>query len=196
MSFSIEYNSNETNKIVYTNILKMLYNRRLITDLDKSLQDIESEMSNMIIDIKLNDDTKVQVHNVNGKITTISQGTQLHEFLSSNVNIHKIVVLKEPSKKVLKQILTEYKNAEYFFEYELMEDVGDKIFIPKHILLNNEEQNELLDRYKETELSLIRDSDRMVRHIGGKFGDIVKIIRLDKSIIYRRVVHGSVDDHF
>ena len=40
--------------------------------------------------------------------------------------------MKEPSKKVIKQIMVDYPNSEIFLEHEFMEDIPSKFFIPEH----------------------------------------------------------------
>lgn len=49
--------------------------------------------------------------------------------------------------------------------------------VPKHILLSNEEREEILKRYTEKELPLIGRFDPVVRALCAKPGDIIKIIR-------------------
>jgi len=198
MSVNIELNSKEINNIVCLNVLKMLHRRKLIDDVDVTYTEIGNDINQKaIIEFKLNDNTKCSIYSINTKLNSITQGTPIDEYLSNNVNIHKIVILKDAAKKVLKQIQTEYKNAEFFFEHEMLEDIPSKIFIPEHILLNEDEKQELLSKFSETELSNILDVDMMARYYHAKSGDIFKIIRpsivAGNSIFYRKVIHGSLD---
>jgi len=198
MSINIELNTREINIIVCLNILKMLYRRNLIDDIDVTMNEIANDINNKaIIEFKLIDTTKCSIYLINTKINSITSGTPIDEYLSTNIKIHKIIILKDASKKVLKQILTDYTNAEFFFEHEMLEDIPNKIFIPTHILLNDEEKQELLLKFSENELSNILDMDMMSRYYGAKVGDIFKIIRpsivAGNSIFYRKVIHGSLD---
>jgi len=198
MSINIELNTREINIIVCLNILKMLYRRNLIDDVDVTMNEIANDINNKaIIEFKLIDTTKCSIYLINTKINSITSGTPIDEYLSTNIKIHKIIILKDASKKVLKQILTDYTNAEFFFEHEMLEDIPNKIFIPTHILLNDEEKQELLLKFSENELSNILDMDMMSRYYGAKVGDIFKIIRpsivAGNSIFYRKVIHGSLD---
>jgi DNA-directed RNA polymerase subunit H (RpoH/RPB5) len=122
------------------------------------------------------------------------------DYLKNNTDVHKIVVMKEPSKKAVKQITTEYPNAEFFFEHEMMEDVPSKLFIPEHYLIPPEEKEEFLKIFKESELSKINDTDIMCRYYGGQIGDIFKITRASltagKNIFYRKVISGNVNQLF
>jgi hypothetical protein len=201
MSVNIEYNSKEINNIVCLNVLKMLHRRFIIDDYNKLYQEILVDINQKaIIEFKLNDNTKCSLYLINAKLSSIAQGTQLDEYLSNNLDIHKIVIFKDAAKKVLKQIQIEYKNAEFFFEYEMMEDIPEKIFIPEHQLLNEEEKTELLNKFSESDLSSIYDIDMMSRYYNAKIGDIFRIIRPSissgTSIFYRRVIHGSLDIFF
>jgi DNA-directed RNA polymerase subunit H len=69
--------------------------------------------------------------------------------------------------------------------------------IPKHIILTEDEKKLLLQKYNiQAEwLPLIKASDPVVRAIGGKPGDIVKIMRKsatagEYAVFYRLVIKG------
>jgi len=198
MSVNIELNSKEINTIVCLNVLKMLYRRNLIDDVDITFTEISNDINQKAnIEFKLNNNSKCSIYSINTKLNSITQGTPIDDYLSNNVTIHKIVILKDAAKKVLKQIQIDYKNAEFFFEHEMLEDIPMKIFIPKHILLNEEEKKEILSKFSENELSNILDVDMMSRYYHAKVGDIFKIVRpsivAGNSIFYRKVVYGSLD---
>jgi DNA-directed RNA polymerase subunit H len=66
--------------------------------------------------------------------------------------------------------------------------------VPEHIILSKEEEKEILDKFKirPENLPKILISDPVVKAIGAKEGDILKIIRKSKtagtSLYYRVVV--------
>jgi DNA-directed RNA polymerase subunit H len=68
--------------------------------------------------------------------------------------------------------------------------------VPKHEILKEQEAKEVLERYKiqPYQLPWIRTSDPVIKRIGAKPGDIVKITRVSptagKAIAYRYVVEG------
>ncbi len=70
----------------------------------------------------------------------------------------------------------------------------DHILVPKHELLSKEEAKELLEilGIKKEDLPKIKVNDPIIKEIGAKPGDIVRIIREDKlfgkSVYYRLVV--------
>ncbi|MBU5537023.1 MAG: DNA-directed RNA polymerase subunit H [Candidatus Aenigmarchaeota archaeon] len=75
-------------------------------------------------------------------------------------------------------------------------DLTKNELVPKHILLTDEEKQELLNKYKITlrQLPRIFVNDPVIRQIGGKVGDVVKIIRKSpvagETLYYRVVVKG------
>jgi DNA-directed RNA polymerase subunit H (RpoH/RPB5) len=198
MSINVELNTKEINIEIYKNILKMLERRKLIVNSEIILKEIFNDINNKpFIEISVVDNKKYSIFIINSKISSIIQGTQLDDFLSNNIEIFKIIIIKECSKKVIKQILNDYKNAEFFFEHELLEDIPSKVFIPEHQLLSEEEVTELLEKFNLHELSIILSTDIMARYYNAKINDIFRIIRptvtSGKSIFYRRVVNGSLD---
>ena len=66
--------------------------------------------------------------------------------------------------------------------------------VPDHILLTEEETQELLKKYGITrgQLPKIKSSDVVVKQIGAKPGDVLKIIRKSltagKAVAYRLVI--------
>lgn len=66
--------------------------------------------------------------------------------------------------------------------------------VPDHILLNEAETQELLNKYKITkgQLPKIKTSDVVVKQIGAQPGDVIRIIRKSltagKAVAYRLVI--------
>jgi DNA-directed RNA polymerase subunit H (RpoH/RPB5) len=198
MSINIEFNVKEINIIVCTNILKMLERRKMISSQEKVFEQIKDDINNKAsIDFSLDNKSKCSIYIINAKLPSIVSGTPLDDYLSSNIDVHKIIVIKDCAKKVVKQIVNDYKNAEFFFEYEMVEDIPSKDFIPEHQVLSSEEKEELLSKFSENEFSIIFNTDMMSRYYGVENGDIFKIIRptltSGKSVTYRRVHQGSWD---
>ena len=198
MSINVELNMKEINVEVCKNVFKMLERRRLIDNyqsvFDKVFNDINNKAS---IEFTLNNNNKCSIYIINAKVTSIIQGTPIDDFLSNNIDMHKIIIIKECSKKAVKQITSDYKNSEFFFEHEMLEDIPSKSFIPKHQLLSNDELDELLSKFNQNELSIIYNTDMMSRYYNAKVGDVFRIIRPSvtsgNSIFYRRVHHGPWD---
>jgi len=201
MSVNVEYSTKEIFTIVLTNTLLMLGRRKLLKSSKKILEDLnDTFIEKGIIEFKDDNNNKISINLTPGKLTSIVQGSQLDEYLKSNLDVHKIIIIKDPSKKVIKKIITDYINAEIFMEHELMEDIPSKFFIPEHQLLTEEEKKNILETFKETELAKINDTDIMSRYFGAKVGDIFRMIRpsitAGYNIFYRRVVSGNFNQIF
>ncbi len=73
-------------------------------------------------------------------------------------------------------------------------DVLTHVLVPDHILLTEEETQELLKKYGITrgQLPKIKSSDVVVKQIGAKPGDVLRIIRTSltagKAVAYRLVI--------
>lgn len=198
MSINVEYNTSEINKLVLENTLKMLQRRKMLKNWESSFEKLGNDFTSVsIFQLELADKSSVSINLVNAKLSSIVQKTPLDDYLSNNIDVHKIIICKDVAKKVVKQIVVEYTNAEFFFESEMLEDIPSKVFIPEHILLGADEKAELLSKFGETELSKIFVTDMMARYYGAKIGDIFRIVRpsftAGKNVFYRRVVNGSWD---
>lgn len=192
----VEYTIKEKHQIIFENALKMLWRRNLISNY-KSILDKTSEItSNKEIKIKLDDGSFASIYIVNGKVSSISNNSPIDDYLK-DTNILKILVIEEPSKRVFKQVIEDYPNTNIFFFHEFMEDIPSKNIIPQHILLTEEEKNELLVNFKNKNLKKIFTTDMMSRYFDAKVDDIFRIERLNitsgKGVDYRVVVQGKLD---
>lgn len=189
LSQSVEYNSNEKIKIIVTNVLKMLERRGLI----KSADDIFKKLDLTSEIIKFD---KTSIYILDAKISSVNSNSSLSNYLTNDLDHHKILIFDEINKKLISQILS-YKNTEFFLKYEMMIDIESVNFVPKHILLNDNEKKEYLSKFNDTELSKIFNTDPMSRYYNAKVGDIFKIIRpsitAGKNIFFRKVISGSWD---
>ena len=73
-------------------------------------------------------------------------------------------------------------------------DLTNHILVPKHILLSEQEKEEVIKKYginKLNQFPKILKTDPIIKILGAKEGDLIKIIRRDssgKESIYYRVV--------
>lgn len=201
MSVSVEYSTKEISVIVLSNVLKMCQRRNLIDAIDSLHEKLKEEFTNKsIVEFKAKNNKKISIYHFTGKIASIVQGSSINDYLKNFTDVHKIVIMKEATKRTAKQITSEYPNSEFFFEYEMMEDIPSKMFIPEHTLLDDEEKTAFLEIFKESELAKINDTDMMSRYYAAKVGDIFKIVRpsltAGKNIFYRKVVPGNLNQLF
>jgi DNA-directed RNA polymerase subunit H (RpoH/RPB5) len=195
MSINVEFNNAEITKRVIENTLKMLQRRGTLKSIDKLLS--SADYSKTSFEFELDDKSSFGIYLVHAKLSSIVSKTPLDDYLSNKIDIHKFIICRDVAKKVVKQIVTEYSNAEFFFESEMLEDIPSKVFMPEHQLLNNMEKDEILSKFAEKELAKMFVTDRMARYYAAKIGDIFRIIRpsltAGKNVFYRRVVNGSWD---
>ncbi|MFH8080431.1 MAG: DNA-directed RNA polymerase subunit H [Candidatus Aenigmatarchaeota archaeon] len=66
--------------------------------------------------------------------------------------------------------------------------------VPKHYIVSEEEKQKILEKYKITKLNQlpqIKSTDPVVKALGAKPGDLIKIIRkssIAKEVVYYRIV--------
>lgn len=195
---NVEYTDKEINIIVFENFLKMLTRRKLISNTNTIFESMKQNIiPNKSLSINLDNNTKVLFYIINGDVKSITNNSPLDDFLSSDTNIIKFLIIKSPSKKVFKQVLDNYPNSEVFFLHEFMEDIPAKDFIPDHSILNSTDRDELLQYINIKNLKKIYTTDMLSRYFNAKVGDIFRITRLNitsgHGVDYRVVIPGSLD---
>ena len=194
---NVELNKLEKKKIIITNTIKMLNIRinNKDTNIDKIINSFDNILNDDIFNFNINN-SKYSIYISNEKLSSINKSLILKSFLE-NYDINKIVVIREPSKKVYKQII-EYGNTEFWFLHELLIDLYSHNCVPKHIPLTKDETEIYYKEYGNTGMSKIQDTDPMSRYFKLKPDDIVKIIRPTTTSgyapFYRKVVPGKIDD--
>ena len=105
-----------------------------------------------------------------------------------------IIIISGTLTSQAKQKMTDINyelQIECFSISELMVNITEHSFVPKHILLTDEEKSQLLKRYKikESQLPKILTSDPVARYLGLRRENVVKIIRdsetAGKYVTYR-----------
>lgn len=139
----------------------------------------------------------VYFHNENKTIPKGDLKNLLNKLIETynDEEIKLIVLLKEKGNgSILKEINKEiYKNVEIFMNKNMIFNITHHEFVPRHILLSNEEEKEVLEKYSTTinKLPKILKNDPVARYYGMKTNQICKIIRNSPEVgdyIYYRLV--------
>ncbi len=192
----------ELTQIKFLNILKMLKRREVIDDVDSIYKsNIPKSFNTNVIKFKSDiSDQKVNIYFVNSPISSISKNSSIEDFLNENIKIKKILIVPKITKKVFKQIIYNYSNAEVFSYQEMMEDIPTKQFIPNHRILKEEEKEILKKKYNLKDLPKIQSFDMMIRYLNAPINSVVVINRVNvnsgSSVAYRLVVEGNIDHYF
>lgn len=116
-------------------------------------------------------------------VPTIKQYTKKME----ESNVHRaIMVVRDDitpfAKAALKELASKFR-IEYFKEAELLVDITEHDFVPKHEVLTVAQKKELLNRYrlKETQLPRILSNDPIARYYGLTSRQVVKITRMSET---------------
>jgi len=196
MSKNIIMNNKEIKETIYLNFFKMLLRRKII---DNEVEYFEKFKGKDSFNFTSNQ-KKYGFNLLEGKINSISQNSQIHEYIIKNQDTKIFIIMQQPVKKSYKQLTEYYEDVEVFFYHEFMEDVISKFYIPEHQLLSKEERDKLLKTFDKKNLGKINLTDRMTRYYNGKLGDVFRIIRPNVnsgySVYYRIVINGNIEHLF
>jgi DNA-directed RNA polymerase subunit H (RpoH/RPB5) len=194
---------------IKTNLIKMLMNRDLINSenldkyINKIINDDNDDQEYIIkIDNESNYNTtiskkRIYVKIFNYKITTINKNSSIGEFISKYNDEYKLLIVEDINPKS-EHIIQSYDTpTEIFKIMELMINIVDHVLVPKHIVLNKDESEKILQAYraKKRDMMLIRTTDPVAHYYNMKPGEIVKIIRPSvmtcESVAYRLVIKSK-----
>lgn len=185
-------------------LLEMISDRGyIIPEIEKiSFEEFILKYNNKNLDIFIFDELKnkkiyIYFHN---DIKNFSKGDlkNIMQKIITNYDdqdINLILLLREKENSaVSKELMKEpYKNVEVFLKKNMLFNITHHVLVPKHILLNKDEENELLKKYNTTKgkLPKISKIDPIVKYYGMKSNQICKIIRKSPEVgetIYYRIV--------
>ena len=107
---------------------------------------------------------------------------------TSNVK-HAIIVYENkitPSSKKILASISHFYRIELFTFKEMSFDIQQHKYYFPHIKLNKEERQEIVEKFG-VKIPTILETDPVIRFLGYRKGDIVKVIRKDNYISYRIV---------
>jgi len=185
-------------------ILEMINDRGyLVPDSEKiTFEQFVLKYNNKNIDIFINDELKnkkiyVYFHNdiknfSKGDLKSVIQKV-ITEYNDQDINL--ILLLREKENSAVSKELTKeaYKNVEVFLKKNMLFNITHHNYVPKHILLTQEEEKELLEKYNTSKgkLPKISKLDPIAKYYGMKNDQICKIIRKSPEVgeyIYYRLV--------
>jgi len=200
--FRAEYNEDGKKNLFFENIAKMIANRskKEISDINEYTQEVFSQFKNNYdndITFYRNGSTKIAIKLLLRKITTIRKVEDIEDFLDKYKDHYKLIIVSKITPKAYKQFL-EYDNLEVFFDDDFLVNKIDHIFVPKHIILSKEEQEQIKKEYgfKRIEIGIIKQSDPIARYYNVKPGEIIAIERASKNsgiaVYYRHCIQSSL----
>ncbi len=174
--FQAEYNEDGIKTLVFENTAKMIASRKSI-DYKPIFEQFKANYDNDTTWYRSGDD-KIAVKLLFRKITTIRKIEDIEEFLDKYKDHYRFIIVSKITPKAYKQFI-EYNNLEVFFDDDLLVNKIDHIFVPKHILLTQEEQDQIRKEYgfKRIEIGIIKESDPIARYYNLKPGQIIRIER-------------------
>ena len=164
-------------------LLEMINDRGFyVPDIEKiTFEEFSIKYDNKNLDIYIKDEENnkifyVHFHNENKSFSKSDLKNIMQKLITTygNENINLILLLKEKensavSKELCKDI---YKNVEIFLKKNMIFNVTKHIYIPKHIILTKEEEEEVLEKYNTTKgkLPKISKTDPIAKYLGLKKG--------------------------
>ena len=206
----IEKSNHQQINMVKTNIINMFINRGFINkeNKEKYINKFISEKNDdyeyiLNLDIETNYNTtiknkKVYIKFFDYKISSINKISPIGEFITKYNNEYKYIIVENINQKSEKIIYSYKTPCEIFKFSELMINIVDHIFVPIHIVLNEEAGKAVLEAYcaKKKDMPLILTTDPIARYYNMQPGEICKIIRPSvmtcDAPFYRIVVKSKV----
>lgn len=139
-------------------------------------------------------DTPIGVQNIKDMVDKMNQ----HECHNG------ILICKNPitafAKRVIQELVSSTdtsirKNIECFEQSELYYNITQHSLVPQHIVLTTQEKTDVLRRYKlkkDSQLPRIMHTDPIARYYGLHKGQVIKIVRFDKTLDQRFVSYRVV----
>lgn len=182
----------------------------MITDRGYTIPDIEKisfeifiqKYDNKNIDIYIEDSEKakkfyIYFHNESKSFSKSELKNIIQKVMNqyNDPEIGLVLILKEKENSAVSKELTKdmYKNVEIFIKRSMLFNISHHTFVPKHILLTQDEEKEILEKYNTTKSKLpkLLHTDPMAKYYNMKSDQICKIIRkspeVGESITYRVV---------
>lgn len=152
---------------------------------------IKYDNKNLDLYIKNDENSKIfyiHFHNESKNFSKNDLKNIMQKIISTygDETINIILLLKEKENSAISKELSKdmYKNVEIFLKKNMIFNVTKHIYVPKHILLNKEEELELLEKYNTTKgkFPKLSKTDPIAKYYGMKNDQICKIIRKSPEV--------------
>lgn len=164
--------------VLKQNLLSMLKNRKIDTS------NLIEKQNNIIIPdiilIKFLLKKSIKPIDVKNELEKIKEDEQTYKTTFPQL----ILVFNQKINNSILKLIKQYKikyEIQIFFKHELVIDKINHVLVPKHILIDDEEEiNLILNKFKLNsikKLPFILKSDPIVKYYNAKVGNIFKIVR-------------------
>jgi DNA-directed RNA polymerase subunit H (RpoH/RPB5) len=202
----VEVNSEYIKNTILTNTIKMLTERKILLkeNEDKNIKKIiNTQTDDLIYKVDYENEEKkdkkyIIIKILNQKITAINKTSPIGEFLNQYKNDNKLVIVKAISNKTKQLVTNTYINTEVFLEKELMINLVEHIYVPKHEILSNDESSQIIEAYntRKRDMPKILTNDSIARYYNMQVGQICRILRPSETSgfvpYYRLVIKGNI----
>lgn len=185
-------------------VLEMIADRGfIIPELENiTFEQFTAKYNNKNVDIYINDEFQnkkiyVHFHNETKNFSKKDLDNIMQKVIIAynDESIKLILIIKEKENSAVTKELSKetYKNVEVFLKKNMVFNVTHHVFVPKHILLNKDEEDDVLTKYNtvKSKLPKLSKSDPIAKYYGLKTDQVCKIIRkspeVGESIYYRLV---------
>ena len=164
-------------ELIKKNLLSMLKNRKI--DTTKMIESQNNLMVPNIIFIKFLLKKSIKPVDVKNELEKIK------EYEINKITFPQLLLIfnTKPNNSILK-LVKQYRikyEIQIFLKHELLIDKINHILVPKHILINDEQEiKSILDKFKLpsiNKLPFILKTDPIVKYYNAKVGNIFKIVR-------------------
>lgn len=185
-------------------VLEMIADRGFIIPEVENItfEQFTAKYNNKNVDIYINDEFQnkkiyVHFHNETKNFSKKDLDNIMQKVITTynDESIKLILIIKEKENSAVTKELSKetYKNVEVFLKKNMVFNVTHHVFVPKHVLLTKEEEDDLLAKYNtvKSKLPKLSKSDPIAKYYGLKTDQVCKIIRkspeVGESIYYRLV---------
>jgi len=185
-------------------VLEMIADRGFIIPEVENItfEQFTAKYNNKNVDIYINDEFQnkkfyVHFHNETKNFSKKDLDNIMQKVITTynDESIKLILIIKEKENSAVTKELSKetYKNVEVFLKKNMVFNVTHHVFVPKHVLLTKEEEDDLLSKYNtvKSKLPKLSKSDPIAKYYGLKTDQVCKIIRkspeVGESIYYRLV---------